>query len=646
MPSESPKLARSPTMSGGLEEADDLARKVPSLAGRRVPEATLQALTEELMERGRQLDAKPTPTHAERRKMALATLNGAGSATLSATLSGSADRSLARRAIGTASSSTATGRKGFLQTASFPSIDEAVVLRFARSEVQVLECEGRVRLTVVASRSPHGEVSVPWSTKDGTAKAEAADVRDPRYVRSEGVLRFRPEGPLSQEIEVAVIDDHEWQDTEFFEVHLEEPTCDGDMARLEDSAPGRTCIIRVLNDDRPGLLSFDPPVPEVFVAREVEDGRHSEGAAARDSQAGKRQLTFSLRVGRVGGTDGPVSCRAVLTCAGAEARPATPSTTRRDVAHVEEEVKFEDGQDAATVKFHVDEHIGPAFKTFKVELRDASPLVCLLAGGAGEDEKLRVATACAVRLLPQRTSWTHWLLGRGDSVEDQAAGNPWQEWKCKFSNAIYCKGDVEEQVGATHQDWLLHCVSLPWKVLFACVPPASFCGGKVAFAVALVMIGALTAVIGDMATLLGCVLDIPAEITAATLVALGTSLPDTFASLIAAQELPTADDAIGNITGSNSVNVFLGLGIPWTIGAFYWEAQGVAFTVPAGSLSFSVLVFTIGALCCVMLLVFRRRAYSGELGGPKSAANRDAALLVALWVAYIAMVILKSLNMI
>ncbi|CAK0875751.1 unnamed protein product, partial [Prorocentrum cordatum] len=67
------------------------------------------------------------------------------------------------------------------------------------------------------------------------------------------------------------------------------------------------------------------------------------------------------------------------------------------------------------------------------------------------------------------------------------------------------------------------------------VTKASFCGGKVAFAVALVMIGALTAVIGDMATLLGCVLDIPAEITAATLVALGTSLPDTFASLIAAQ---------------------------------------------------------------------------------------------------------------
>ena len=31
----------------------------------------------------------------------------------------------------------------------------------------------------------------------------------------------------------------------------------------------------------------------------------------------------------------------------------------------------------------------------------------------------------------------------------------------------------------------------------------------------------------------------------------------------------TADAAIGNITGSNSVNVFLGLGIPWVIATLY-----------------------------------------------------------------------------
>lgn len=54
---------------------------------------------------------------------------------------------------------------------------------------------------------------------------------------------------------------------------------------------------------------------------------------------------------------------------------------------------------------------------------------------------------------------------------------------------------------------------------------------------------------------------------AITFVALGTSLPDTFASKAAAVQEKYADNAVGNVTGSNSVNVFLGLGLPWFIAA-------------------------------------------------------------------------------
>ena len=47
------------------------------------------------------------------------------------------------------------------------------------------------------------------------------------------------------------------------------------------------------------------------------------------------------------------------------------------------------------------------------------------------------------------------------------------------------------------------------------------------------------------------------SVTAITFVALGTSMPDTFASKTAAETEPFADASIVNITGSNSVNVFL-----------------------------------------------------------------------------------------
>merc|ERR1712100_477153 len=144
-------------------------------------------------------------------------------------------------------------------------------------------------------------------------------------------------------------------------------------------------------------------------------------------------------------------------------------------------------------------------------------------------------------------------------------------------------------------------------------------------------IGGATAVVGDLAMMISCCLEIPDDITAVTLVALGTSLPDTFASRTAALHDDVADNAIGNVMGSNSVNVFLGLGLPWTIAAFYWETEGVTkewqdhlyrgktyadtwgkihagggFLVPAGTLAFSIGVYTATALPCITLLVVRR----------------------------------------
>ncbi len=80
-------------------------------------------------------------------------------------------------------------------------------------------------------------------------------------------------------------------------------------------------------------------------------------------------------------------------------------------------------------------------------------------------------------------------------------------------------------------------------------------------------------VISQQAGIFGCLVGLKDSVTAITFVALGTSLPDTFASRAAAVGEKHADNAIGNVTGSNSVNVFLGLGLPWVIAAIYWAAK-------------------------------------------------------------------------
>jgi solute carrier family 8 (sodium/calcium exchanger) len=152
----------------------------------------------------------------------------------------------------------------------------------------------------------------------------------------------------------------------------------------------------------------------------------------------------------------------------------------------------------------------------------------------------------------------------------------------------------------------------------------------------LFFIGIVTYVVGDVATVLGCSVGLEESVTAITFVALGTSLPDTFASMTAARESDNADSAIGNITGSNSVNVFLGLGVPWIMGTAYWKANGKGdYVVPTGALSFSVVVFLVVAIVCFMVLVLRRCILGGELGGTTYTKYASGFFLFFLWFIYI-----------
>ena len=76
----------------------------------------------------------------------------------------------------------------------------------------------------------------------------------------------------------------------------------------------------------------------------------------------------------------------------------------------------------------------------------------------------------------------------------------------------------------------------------------------------------------------------------------------------------TADASVGNVTGSNAVNVFLGIGIAWTMAAIYHAIKGTpgGFKVPPGSLAFSITLFCIEAFIAIAILLLRRHPGSGE----------------------------------
>jgi len=107
-------------------------------------------------------------------------------------------------------------------------------------------------------------------------------------------------------------------------------------------------------------------------------------------------------------------------------------------------------------------------------------------------------------------------------------------WVQQITEAFYVGGDADAAKEASISEWIMHIIAFPWKMIFALCPPTDLCGGWLSFYSALAMIAGVTVLVSDLATFLGCVIGIPSEITAITLVALGTSLPDTFASKVAA----------------------------------------------------------------------------------------------------------------
>jgi len=231
-------------------------------------------------------------------------------------------------------------------------------------------------------------------------------------------------------------------------------------------------------------------------------------------------------------------------------------------------------------------------------------------------------------------------------------------YKAQFTEAL-----EGPEVGSPMWSKILHWLNVPWKLMAAIIPPTNFLGGWLCFGISLMFIGVTTALIGDIASLFGCSVGLPNAVTAITLVALGTSLPDTFASKTAAIGDPTADSSIGNVTGSNSVNVFLGLGLPWTIAAIYWELtppddvwrQRVGpemaklypeggFIVDAGDLTFSVTIFCILACITLGTVVWRGKVLGAELGGKYT--TQTALFFGSLWLTYVLLSILKCYKLI
>ncbi|CEM20669.1 unnamed protein product [Vitrella brassicaformis CCMP3155] len=499
-------------------------------------------------------------------------------------------------------------------------LDSFISMEFGTPHAAFLECDGFAAVEVRRAGQLDGKATVAYYTKDGNAKAP----KD--YVAAEGVLTFEPR-ETDKIIQVPIIDNNDWEPDKRFTVHLKDPQTDHDdfVCRLGKLSK---CTVTILNDDSPGVLDFESDTYRVVESQ----GAVELTVVRRNGTAGRITVDYMTK------DDSAVSPQDYIGQSGTIVFEHEEHTKkiRIDVVNDEDYEKNE---------------------RFRVILSNPSPAGVKFnkKSDGGED---RAVAVVYIDADPASKGAVDALAGMlyVNKHKVQLGTSDWYE---QIKAAIWVNGSKEEQAEAGVMSWIMHIVALPWKIVFAIIcPPTSIWNGWACFFLALALIGLCTALIGDLASLLGCVLGIPDSLTAITLVALGTSLPDTFASKIAAQQDPYADASIGNVTGSNSVNVFLGLGLPWTIGAVYWSILGPTdtwkrkyskdyqkdiidaypeggFAVPQKGLGFSVLVFTCCAVVCIAMLVVRRVFFKGELGGPPRPRYVTALFAVSLWLIYI-----------
>lgn len=183
----------------------------------------------------------------------------------------------------------------------------------------------------------------------------------------------------------------------------------------------------------------------------------------------------------------------------------------------------------------------------------------------------------------------------------------------------------------------------PWRLLFACVPPYHVAHGWISFICSLLFISGIAYVVTKLTDQISCVTGINSYVIAFTALASGTSWPDLVASKIAAERQLTADSAIANITCSNSVNIYIGIGVPWLIDTVYnyFAYKEPLYIENAEGLSFSLLVFFVTSSGCIAVLVLRRLILGAELGGPRLWAWATAAYFMFLWLVFIVLSSLK-----
>merc|ERR1711936_913461 len=520
----------------------------------------------------------------------------------------------------------------------------------------VMESVGTFEVTVAREGGDMSQtIQVDYKTEDGTASHEGD------YIEAIGTLTFGP-GETQKMVTLEVLDDDVFEEDEHFYIRISN-------LRRKDGKPFKEIEVEGEDGKKTMQANCQLGTPHMATIMILDDD-HSGIFGFEDSEAEIVESvgTYELKVQRISGARGKVGIP-YNTEDGTAKEGVHYDAQEGELMFLNEEtekiisiaITDEESYEKSLILYvsigeprHIaDGTEGEGVDYAELDAKDPEELT--------EEEKIALlGRPClgANTKIQIRIKESKEFKNSVDKMMQKANNSMMvgsSSWLEQFSDAFTVQADDdEEEEGEEGEekmpscgDYIMHFLTLPWKLIFAFIPPTAIYSGYPTFVIAIFFIGACTAVIGDIAGHLGCFIYLKDCVNAIAFVALGTSVPDTFASKTAAIEDETADASVGNVTGSNAVNVFLGIGIAWTMAAIYWEAQGEVFKVEPGSLGFSVTIFCIEALLAILILMLRRSpVVGGELGGPKLFKTISSSIFVFFWCFYVAISALEAYGVI
>merc|ERR1719210_2693017 len=428
----------------------------------------------------------------------------------------------------------------------------------------VMESVGTFEVTIVREGGDMNEtLQVDYKTEDGTASSEGD------YIEAIGTLTFGP-GETQKHVTLEVLDDDVFEEDEHFYIRIsnlrrkdgrnfkeiEVESDDGKKSMQASTQLGtpHMATIMILDDDHGGIFGFEDGEAEIVESVGVYECKVQRISGAR----GKVAIPYSTEDGTAKEGTHYEAVEGELMFCNEETEKIIEipildeeSYEKNLIMYVEidEPRHIAEGKEGEGIDYSILDAKKPE------DLTEEEKIALLGRPCLGNNPKLQIRIReskefkSSVDKLMAKTNnsilagSSSWLEQFTGAFEVQAEGDDDEEGE---------EGEDDEPKMPSCGDYIMHFLTLPWKLIFAVIPPTAIANGYPTFVVSIAAIGICTAVIGDVAGHLGCFIYLKDCVNAIAFVALGTSVPDTFASKTAAIEDDTADNSVGNVTGSNA----------------------------------------------------------------------------------------------